>query len=240
MLLDVDDGYIYGPYSNIKVPFRCPQCGNLIGEKYISLVSKNGVSCNYCGDGVSYPNKLMSQLLSELKIEFWPEHIFDWCKFKNYNDDSMTIGQYDFVIDSIKLIIEMDGGMGHGKGKHSSSKTSLAEQIYRDKEKDRLAKDNGYTLIRIDCDYTNHSKFDYCKNNIIDKLSTYFDLSHIDWNKLNKNALSSRMLKSIDMYNRGFSTVDISKTLKMDLSTIIDYLHKGTELKMCEFIPYAS
>ena len=123
MLVNPDDGYIYGQFSNIKVSFKCPICGRVNGEKYISSVSKYGLSCKFCSDGISYPNRLMASLLSELKIDYDSECYFDWCKFPDYNDLSKyTYGKYDFVIETQKIIIEMDGGLGHGNPTHSKSK----------------------------------------------------------------------------------------------------------------------
>lgn len=241
LLYNHDDGFIYGQFSNKQVEFKCNVCGKSVGKKYISFVSKYGVSCPYCGRGISYPNKLMSNLLNSLKIDFNPEYHFSWCVFPDYNNkNEESYGVYDFVLEKYKMIIEMDGGLGHGHKPHGKSKYSREELIYRDSEKERLANQHGYRVVRIDCNYTNQNKIEYCKTNIIKALSDVFDLSSINWEKLNESTASSTFLEAINLYNEGYSTIEISNLLKRDYTTIIDYLHKGTKLDMCDYIPRAS
>ena len=53
-----EQGYEYKEFSEKRVEFICPDCGN-ISQKIIKDVSNKGLSCPYCGDGISYPNKFM-------------------------------------------------------------------------------------------------------------------------------------------------------------------------------------
>lgn len=240
-LCNYDDGFIYGQYSNKKVGFMCDRCGRYLGEKNISSVSSIGLSCKYCSDGISYPNKLMSNLLESLNISFYPEHFFDWCVFPKYDDKTKTSsGIYDFVIDDLKLIIEMDGGLGHGHNVHGKSRYSIDESMYRDNQKDLLALSHGYTVVRIDCNYNSNNKIELCRDNIINKLSYWFDLSCVDWAEINRRTANSYLLQSINLYNDGYEPLDISKLLNRDYTTILDYLHRGTELGMCEYISFVS
>jgi len=63
----------------------------------------------------------------------------------------------------LKIIIEMDGGLGHGNHKYKSSEIDI-EGKQRDLIKDQLAEINGITLVRIDCI---NSNFEYIKTNIL-------------------------------------------------------------------------
>lgn len=60
----------------------------------------------------------------------------------------------------MKIIIETDGGQ------HKEE-----EQKKIDNKKDELAMENGYDVIRIDCDYVKAEvRFEYIKNNTIHAL----------------------------------------------------------------------
>ena len=188
MLRYSSDGYSLMEYSNVKADFVCPICGEYIGKSYIHNVTRFGLSCPKCSSGNSYPNRLMNNLLSVLNEEYVAEHVFDWCRFKDYTDSSkVSYGRYDFVIENKKLIIEMDGGIGHGNNPFPGSRYSKEELIYRDNCKDELARNHGYMIIRIDCNYSSHDRFLYCSSNIINsQLSTIYDLNKVDWEYVNK------------------------------------------------------
>ena len=59
----------------------------------------------------------------------------------------------------------MDGGIGHGN-KSVHEKYSIEDSIKIDNKKDELANQNGFILIRIDCNYT-YNRFGFIKENII-------------------------------------------------------------------------
>lgn len=190
MLKYPEDGHKYMQYSNVLVYFRCKKCKHDIGQSYIHNVSRFGLSCPFCGSGISYPNRLMTNLLEYLGEDFDTEVVYNWCKFPSYNDSGkISTGRYDFVIESKKIIIEMDGGFGHGNDPHPLSRYSKEELIYRDKMKDKLAIDNGYKIIRIDCNYKMENRLEYCSKNIIDSaLADIYQLSDVEWDYINQNA----------------------------------------------------
>lgn len=191
MLKDKDLGYTCMEFSNILADFVCPKCGKYIGKSYIHNVSRFGLSCKYCGRGISYPNRLMGNLLEFFDEDFDSEVYFKWCHFPNYYDENITsYGRYDFVVENKKLIIEMDGGYGHGNDPHPNSIYTKEELIYRDKMKDKLALENGYSIIRVDCNYSSKNRLKYCSNNILNsELSIYYDFNNIDWNYINNNCI---------------------------------------------------
>lgn len=236
-LTNPEDGYKYHKQSNKKVDFTCKQCGTHIGLKSIYNTTKQGLSCPGCGDGVSYPNKFIYHLLTELNEDFDNEVIFDWCKFKAYNSDGITHGVYDAVVENKKLIIEMDSSLGHGRGTYTNSKVKPEEYLYRDTEKDRLANEHGYKIIRVDCQYGYvANRFSACKNGILSsELSSIYDLSNIDWNKIHKGALSSFIVNACNLYNEGYSVSQISKSIKRHSNTIVNYLKLGKQCGLCVY-----
>ncbi len=240
LLKNKDDGFKYAEFSNKSVSFVCKQCGNDVGKRVISSVSLRGLNCQFCGRGKSYPNKLMYNVLKSLNISFETEKTFDWCSFPSYSDATViSFGIYDFVIESMKLIIEMDGGIGHGHYVIKNSRYSIEDTIYRDSMKDSLALQNGYEVIRIDCNYMGKDNKDkICKKNILSsKLSSIFDLNAIDWDFVIIESQKNVLYEICEMYNQNLSSGEIAEILGYDVSTVIDYLHKGTELALCNFIP---
>lgn len=222
-----DEAKMYSRGSNKKINFICPDCG-IIKDKELhiySVFNNKSIGCS-CGDGFTYPNKFMFNLLEQLDINFETEYNPDWIKPK----------KYDFYIESLNLIIEMDGGLGHGKKTHSKSNKTVEETLDIDIYKDNKAKEHGIEVIRIDAD---ESDMEYLKNEILEsKLLDIFDLKNIDWLKCEEFALKN-IVKEVCEYwkNKKYdeTTIDLACIFKLNRATIIDYLKKGTKLKWCEY-----
>lgn len=216
----------------------CPTCG-ITSNKLITVNSLygNNYICPICSDGFSYPNKFMFNLLSHLNIEFQSEKRFDWCTYKINNKD--TFGIYDFYIPSMSLIVEMDGGLGHGNKAIGNNKNSIKESILKDDYKNNLAKENGFKIIRIDCNYKNNmERFEYIKDNIINsELKKCFNLYDIDWNKIELNCEKSLVREVCDYYNKNtkISVTELSKTFNINETSVREYLKRGTNLKWCYY-----
>lgn len=165
----------YSSGSNVKLYFKCPYCGRkTIKKKAISELKQYGLNC-VCSDNISYPNKFAYFLFEELKSQYEyyeNEYSPDWAK--NYKYDNYI------VINNRKIIVEMDGCLGHGKVKFGSNEKDT-DGIKRDIIKDNLAKEHGIELFRIDCSY---SKKDYIKNNIIKELGDIFNFEYVHWDKI--------------------------------------------------------
>lgn len=239
LLKNKDDGYKYAALSNRKAEFVCLKCGQDVGAKVIASVTQRGLGCQFCGRGKSYPNKFMYNLLKSLGVSFEMEKRFDWCTFPNFDRSYVSFGIYDFVIEDQKLIIEMDGGLGHGSYVIKTSYYSVEDTAYRDEIKDKLAIEHGYKIIRIKCDYKkSNNRFQTCRIAIEkSNLAKIYDLNDIDWSSIDKQAQGSVLLDICELYNQGFSSGEISEMIDYDLSSVIDYLHKGHELSLCNYIP---
>lgn len=222
--------------SDRTIELECPIC-HTVKKGTLHQINADGFSCLKCGDGRTIPNKLMYLILEKNNVEFECAVAFKWCSFPSYKNDKVTHGVYDFVVESKKLIIEMDGGLGHGKKLHYHSKKTLEETVYIDKMKDKLAIENGYKLIRIDCDYTEDNKFEYLHKSLSNSSFTnYFDISNIDMAELFNEANNTSLVKEASiLWNQGLALGEIREKLKYGKVTIRKYLKIGTKVGLCNY-----
>ena len=225
LLADPNDGYKYTYGSGVKVKWRCSECGQITQPLAICDVVRYGhISCPKCSDGISLPEKIMANILTQLDLDFiWQvsSSYFEWCK--NF--------RYDFYIKDYDIIIETHGGQ-HYKNT-GNFKKSLREEQENDRNKYLLAEQYVKDYIVVDCRI---SSFDYIKNSILNsKLLNIFDLSKIDWTLCELNAYKSMICEVCNKYNLGMSTSEIEKDLKLSKTTVCKYLNKGTKLKLCNY-----
>ena len=226
----VDDNYLkYCSGSTLKLNFKCPCC-NLIKENQISireLEKHNGFKCINCDDGISYPNKfsyfLFQDVLSQLSYyenEYSPKWIGKM-RYDNY-----------FEIDNEKFIVEMDGGLGHGRTKFKSKEKDI-ESLKRDNYKDILAKEHNINVIRIDATKSD----EFVKNKILNsELSNIIDFSEVDWEYIFTKSESNLVRYVCDLYNKThYSTYKLSELTCLDRTTISKYLKRGNSLGWCNY-----
>jgi len=206
--------------------FICPNCG-YEKEYRIYYIVKYGFSCPRCGDKISYPEKIAFNLLTLLNIKFIYQYSPDWIKPKRYD--------FYFELDDKEYILEMDGGLGHGNENSLNGKSEEERKQTKeiDDYKDKLARENGIEVIRIDCLKSN---LEYIKRNIIkSKLNDLFDLKIIKWENVDMFSLSSIILDISDLWNNGNSIKDIISITKLKYNKIIDYLNKATKSGLCNY-----
>lgn len=226
LLKDPNDGYKYTYGSNIKVKFKCPECGN-IEEKPIAQVSKQGLPCSRCSDGVSYPNKFARALLDQLQLYYHKcEYRPDWAKpylYDNY-----------FIYNDVEYILEMDGAFHYKEMKKSDRTLDEIRKI--DQIKTSLAIQHGINVIRIEC---MDSSYDYIKNNILSsELNDIFDLSNVDWTLCNEKAQKNLIKEACDLYMSGLHDLnEISHRLHVHYSTVYNYLKNGAKFNWCDYDP---
>lgn len=224
--VDKECAYKYPVQSNRVIKTQCPFCG-FQKDYHIYNLYKFGFSCPRCSDGISYPNKFMLSLLSQLKVNFKNEISkamagFEWVN--NY--------RYDFYFekDNEKYFIEMDGKF------HDNE-----ENIKTDTIKDDLANKHNISVIRINCRYISvENRFEFVKTNILKScLSEIFDLSNIDFDLCNKDAIGSIVHKSVELYKKyGYNIVKIAEELSLHRSTIRHYLKIASDLGLCDYNIY--
>ena len=119
------------------------------------------------------------------------------------------------------MIIEINGIQHYEK---SNRGRSLEEEQLNDKFKKELALNNSIdNYIIIDCRY---SKFDWLKENIIKELSSYFNLSNVNWELAWEESQNSLCVKTWELFEQGYSIKQIAEELKLCRVTITNYIKK--------------
>lgn len=219
-----EDAKAHTPQSSKKIKVKCPDCGTENHRHIDSIYNQKSIACQ-CSDKRSYPSKYVHELLNQININFKSEIKFKWCNYFNKYKNKETYGIYDFVINDIKLIIEVDGGF-HRKDNEMNGQTKEESQ-YIDRIKDRLAEENGYEVIRIS------DEGDIRENILNSKLNELFDLSNIDWLKCEEFALSNLVKEVCKYWNQKKeleTTSILAKMFNLSNTTIIKYLKNGTNL----------
>lgn len=232
MLNNPKEGYIYSFGSKEKVNWKCPCCHCITKPRSIVQIIYSGFVCEHCNLTMSLPNRIMYNLLKELNICFDNEVRFDWCKFILNNQYTYGVYDFSFEYNNIKYIIEMDGAFHYGK--KNISKTPYEEIHYRDLMKDKLAIENGYKIIRINCNVTSVLLL---KNNIISsELSKLFNLEIINWNKCFYSYYSDEIEKIAKMYNNGYSISEICNIFNMNFYSVSKRLEIAQLIGLCNYI----
>jgi len=222
-LVDINDGYKYTYSSGKIIKFQCVDCG-FIKSMCINTFYDNGIMCNRCSDNRSYSEKIVFNLLEQIKVDFTSEKVFKWTKKR-----------YDFYISETNTIIEIMGIQHYGKGFELCGGRTLKQEQDNDNYKQEIALKNNITnYIVIDARV---STLEYIKQSIYNcKLSKIYNLDNIDWIKCEKNALTNKVKKACDLWNSGLkSTTKIAKQMKVGSGTIIRYLNKGVKLNWCDY-----
>lgn len=223
--MNIDDSNGRSFSDKSKVWFKCPDCG-FSEKKMISYVCKSGFNCKRCGDGISLPNKMIRNLLTQLPVE---NMIFEY--HPNWANGKM----YDvyFEYNNQPYIVEMNGAQHYRDTKWSS----LEYQQSNDLLKEKMAKEHNINIFYIDA---KKSELEQIKNNILKSpLNQVFDLSTIDWNECFVKSLKSRVVEICTFYkdHPKLTTSDIGAIFKIEPANVRDYLYKGTQCGLCYYNP---
>jgi len=230
-----DEAKKYTPHTSKRVNFKCPICGR-VKEKSTtinSLCNTHSIGC-ICNDGIPYTEKVIFNILEQLKTDF----IY---QFKKINDLWCENKIYDFCfgLDGERYIIETHGIQHYVQTNRKNAKT-LEEEQENDIIKKELALANGIkkeNYIVIDCRY---SDLEFIKRNVLDSnLATIFDLSKIDWNKVEEFALSN-LVKEICVYwnDNGITMNEIAVMFNLCPTTVSRYISKGIKLNWVNKIEF--
>ena len=228
--IDINDAYKYQAYSTKTVTMRCPICGT-VRNRSIYMLTSFGFACPACSDGVSYPNKFMFNILTQLKIDFKNEVTkatpgFEWIG-GNYRYD------FYFQLNGRKYFIEMDGKLHDG-----GFRVSYEDAHKIDLLKDNLAYQHGIEMIRIDCKYDKiQDRFEYIRKNIIDsKCGQVFDLNSINWCLANSFAADSNIKLAAKLWDsEDCCAIDVGTKLGVSRDTARGYLKIASNLGLCNY-----
>lgn len=225
-----DEAKKYTPRCHQNIYFMCPDCGRKKSRrsKIGSLYKYHSIGCS-CGDGISYPEKFMFNILEQLNIKFQTQYLPRWSDNK----------KYDFHIPSLNMIIETHGLQHYEKSGRATR--TLKEEQENDKYKKELALKNKINkYVVIDC---KHSNLKYIKNSMLNsELDGVFDLSLIDWNDANEFAWYSNLKKEVCEYwnnkEEGEMTIDLANRFNIHRKTVVEYLKQGSKIwDWCEYNP---
>lgn len=213
-LVDKNDAYKYTATTTKFVKFKCDICGHEFKSSVVNFPIS--LPCG-CYSAQSYPNRFIAELFRQINIPFVTElrkcH-FDWCEDYRYD--------LYFEHNNQRYIVEMDGGQ---------HKEPLIKEI--DLKKDNLANQNGFEVIRIDCDYRNHrNRFPYIRDNVIkSKLSNILNLVDVNWDAINVKILTNNDAKEVwKLRKSGYTYKQISNILDVKLSEVSKYVNHGCEI----------
>ena len=210
--------YTYG--SGAKIPMKCPDCGY---EKVVRInsLTYQKFGCPRCDDGISMPNKIMFNLLSDSGIEFKNEYSPEWANGK----------RYDFYVEKYNTIIEMNGQQHYIK---TFNNKPLYKEIENDKYKESIAIKNGIKkYIQIDC---RKSDFDFIEDSILNSdLCEVLNIKTVDWPVILEKSIKSKIVDVCEMWNSGTRMEDIMNKLKLSKSSVCRYLNVGNKLNMCNY-----
>lgn len=233
-----DDSYKYTMSYKGKIKWDCPECNNTFEEAPCNI-STNKLSCPFCSDGISYPNKFIFNSLHQIEydLDFLErEYNPNWCVYNFKNIKKHGIYDIYFGINNKQYIVEMDGGIGHGNKAHTNSKYSKYDLIEIDKIKDKLAEEHNIHVIRIDCNYKTDDKYLFILNNVINsELKDILDLSKINFDLSNKISTSSIIVKAGELWNQGLTAGEIRNKLKIGEGTVTSYLKKARKIGICDY-----
>jgi rubredoxin len=226
-LVNKEDAENYSGFSKGKLVWKCPDCGTKIKRSPASF--SKGFKCKVCSDGISYPNKFFASFLKEINVDYEPEKVFDWSNF-----GSGYCFKYDFFIQSKNMIIEVMGRQ------HYPFEGLFFHQTYNDIyendiKKEKLAKSNGIeNYIKIDCRDTH---FEFMKKSIIKEMTKFFNIKDLDWNKIKKRSLKSKIVEVCKYYNKHkqVGTSELAKIFNTNAGTIWKYLKAGQDCGICNY-----
>lgn len=225
LLKNKEDAFKHTRCSNKKLDWIC-KCGRTIRDKTPNEVYQRGLSCPNCSDGISYPEKIISNMLSELKVNFKTQYIINGYSYK-----------YDFYLIDYNYIIEAHGNQHyseHGFNLIDDSARTLNEEQENDLNKMNLAISLGYQYIVLDC---RKSEINYIKKSVLEsELSKLFNnIRNIDWDKIHINSLKSKLVYICELYNENYTIEEICALNGISRNACMDYLRKGTESSLCKY-----
>ena len=220
-----EDAKKYTRGSRKKIEVTCPNCGRK-KKMLVANIYKYKSICCQCKGGISYSERFMLDVLSQLGVEFETQYSPQWIDRRFY----------DFYISSLNMIIETHGIQHYEERKFGRT---LEEEQENDKFKKELALKNGVNkYIIIDCRY---SEFNWVSSNIYEQLKDYFDMSKVDFDKAGVLALKSLSKEIWDYWNNKEeweTTLTITNNNPWGIKrseTLVKYLKEGNKLGTCHY-----
>lgn len=217
------------PNSMRRVIWKCPDCNTEVVDSFRN-VNQCGFKCKMCGDGFSYPEKIIRAFLFQIGRTFDLQKKFKWSNGKIY----------DFYIPSLSCIIETHGIQHYEESfnftNNNRKSRSLKEERLNDIYKKELAISNGIKhYIELDC---RESNIEYIKNSIISSdIINIINIKKIDWDSCNDYYNKSLQIRALEIWNKTNSIKSIMEELKISNTTIALYLSNLRDIGLCDYDP---
>lgn len=224
--IDVDYFYHITENNLNKFYHKCSFCGKLSQTPHtLKYIERNNFLCDKHKDRTSFPERMMCSVLDYFNVIYQMHVHFKWSDGK----------EYDFYIPNLKIIIEMDGRLGHGD--KQIGEIDIRRSKFIDDMKDTMAKNNNLKVIRIDCKFKDEkNKFEYIKNNIIkSELRNFLDMNNINWEDIKRLSQSPIKINIIKDYNNGLIIDELLKKYSLSKQTIQLYLKEATLDRLCDY-----
>lgn len=219
ILANHEDGYKYMQGSGKYVDWKCSSCNNITKNKQIRNVKNQGISCCYCSPSVSIGERIMSNTLKELSIDFEYQKTFEWLKNR----------RYDFYLSKDNIIIETHGGQHYSRKMFKDPK--IQKKI--DKIKEDSAQNNGISeYIVIDC---SSGEIEKIKQQIESSTIRNFIKEEIRWYEVAKNSATREMREIWELWNSGMDVKEISNSIKLDKASVCRHLKHGYIARECSY-----
>ena len=220
--IDEETMKMYMPSSHQCIQIKCPNCGTA-KEVSINNLCSGSFRC-ICDDGVSFPNKFVFAVISQIHKNVVTEFSPVWACQK----------KYDLYLEKFNIIIE-----NHGIQHYEDIpfwKMTLKEEQENDTFKETLARNNGIAnYIVLDCRY---STYEWIKNSIMEsKLPQLlnFNATDVNWGYVYEYANKNLIKEIANLYQEGLSAKEFAKTLNMRHTTVNKYLNIAHALGWCNY-----
>ena len=223
-----DEAKEYTKATTKKFKPICPICKRIkeIEMPIQRLYSTKSIGC-VCGDGFSFPEKFIMNMLQQLNINYEFQYKF-----------SFNNKRYDFYLPQYQTIIESHGLQHYWyDDKGWNNETTFNKTIQNDKFKKDIALKNGIiNYLEIDCRKSNK---EYIKIAIIDSgLFEILGVEHekINWEECEKFAYGNFLIDICNSYNANNYTIrKLSELFHLTPITIRKYLRVGSKLNLCSY-----
>lgn len=221
----------YSCCSNQCINMKCPYCGNIFDHKIKiqNLYRRKRLPCSCNQYTYSFSERILNNILIDLNENFKKEYRPKWSNGK----------KYDFLLIDKNIIVELDGQLGHGHrtfGEYNEEKIKKSLEI--DKEKDLLAKENGFKIIRINVVYTKPEQV--LEKIINSELKEYLNFNNIDLDDIFKRSLDNNVKLICEFYEQNKDKMlkkEMYEKLHISKSTFKNYLKIGEKYGWCTYEP---
>ena len=168
----------------------------------------------------------MGSILDYLGVDYKTQFSPKWAKGRKYD--------FQFSVNSVNYVVETDGNFHYMDNNMSGLTVEETKAI--DQSKDQMAIENGYHMIRIDCNYSSSDNpKEYIKKSILSgELSNIFDFDQVDFDECDRTANISKYANLVRVWNSGERSIsEIMRKCHLERSTVHRWIQRASD---CDLI----